>query len=127
MALQSGLRAEVRHEVTDRDTARALGSGEVEVLGTPMVVALCERAAVQSLAGHLDPGHTSVGVRISLDHVAPTVPGRTVTATASLEAVDGRTLEFAVEACDDTGTIAKGLHTRVLVESAPFMDGAASR
>lgn len=127
MALESGLSAEVRHVVGPDDTALARGSGDVEVLSTPMVVALCERAAVQAVAGHMEEGHTSVGVRVSLDHLAPTAVGRTIVARASLEAVDGRRLEFAVEAHDDAGVVAQGLHTRVVVQHAEFMESANTR
>lgn len=127
MSLAQGLRAEIEHVVLPEDTALAVGSGDVEVLATPRVVALCERAAVAALTGHLPEGRTTVGVRISLEHLAPTVVGRTVTAIASLEAVDGRTLELAVEACDEAGVIARGLHTRVVVDEIPFMDAARQR
>lgn len=127
MILDTGLQAVVEHDVTDADTAASLGSGDVEVLGTPMVIALCEKAAVRALAGRLDPGTTTVGVRISLDHLAPTVVGRQVTARASLESVDGRTLDFAVEANDAEGMIARGLHTRVIVERDAFLQSAQAR
>lgn len=118
---------EVEHTVTDQDTALARGSGDVEVLATPTVVRLCEQAAVRAIANAMEDGTTSVGVRISLDHLAPTVPGRRVVARASLEAVDGRRLEFAVDAADHAGLIAQGLHTRVLVERETFLRSAAER
>jgi len=127
MSIQAGLQAEVEHTVTDADTAAALGSGDVPVLGTPAVVALCERAAVTTLAGALEANQTSVGTRISIDHVAPTAPGRTVKARARLERVDRRTLTFAVEASDDAGTIASGTHTRIVVDRQRFLSSADQR
>jgi len=61
VAAEPGLSAEVELVVTDEDTAIAIRSGEVPVLGTPRVVGLCEEATVVALAGRLDPGQTSVG------------------------------------------------------------------
>lgn len=127
MPIEPGLHAEVEHTVTDADTAVALGSGDVAVLGTPAVVALCERAAVTAIAGVLDAAQTSVGTNITIDHVAPTVPGRTVKARAHLERLDGRTLLFAVEAADYAGVIASGTHTRVVVDRQRFASGADQR
>jgi predicted thioesterase len=127
MPIEPGLHADVEHTVTDADTAVALGSGDVAVLATPAVVALCERAAVKAIAGALDAEQTSVGTNITLDHVAPTMPGRTVKARARLDSIDGRTLLFAVEASDDAGVIASGTHTRVVVDRQRFASGADQR
>ena len=70
--------------VADSDTARALGSGDVAVLGTPRVVALVEQAAVEALQGALPAGTTTVGMRVQLDHLRPTAVGVTVVAYAVL-------------------------------------------
>jgi predicted thioesterase len=127
MDLKPGLRASVEADVGRSDTAVALGSGDVEVLGTPAVVALCEAAAVKAIAGALEPGRTSVGVHIDIEHLAPTPVGSTVVAGAELIAVEGRTLRFDVRASDRTSEIARGTHSRVVVGAARFMDGARSR
>lgn len=127
MQIEPGLHAEVEHTVADADTAQALGSGDVAVLGTPAVVALCERAAVAALAPALEAAQTSVGTNVTIDHVAPTVSGRRVTARARLERVEGRMMTFAVDASDDTGAIASGTHTRVVVDRQRFIDGAGQR
>jgi predicted thioesterase len=96
------LTAVVEHTVTERDTARHLGSGDVPVLGTPRLLALAEAATVAALAGHLAEGQTSVGIRVELDHLAATPVGGRLRVRAELAAVDGRTLRFAVEAVDVT-------------------------
>lgn len=118
--LRPGLSSSVPLLVTAADTALALGSGDVPVLATPRVVALVEEAACQVLVGHLDPGDTSVGARIALDHLLPTRVGATVTATASLTAVDGRTLDFDVVVHEDDTPVARGVHRRVLAPRASF-------
>ena len=106
--------------VTPADTALALGSGDVEVLATPRLLAWCEAATVAALA--LPPGRTSVGTRVSLDHLAPTPVGGSVTVTATLEHEDGRLVRFSVAASDGLGRlVATGEVTRVVVDRARFL------
>ncbi len=127
MTIEPGLEATVERTVTLADTADALGSGDVDVLGTPAVVALCELAAVHAVSGHLGANETTVGVHITLDHLAPTPPGRHVVAKAKLEQVDGRKLVFTVEASDHAGQIGRGRHVRVRVDRDSFIAGAHDR
>jgi fluoroacetyl-CoA thioesterase len=119
-----GSSAKVELTVTADDTAEALGSGDVPVLGTPRVVALCEEVAVACIAGQLTPGTTSVGMRVQLDHLAPTKVGSRVVAEAALEKVEGRRLTFTVSVSDHAGLVAAGKVTRVLVERDRFLDKA---
>ena len=108
--------------VTDADTAVAMGSGSVKVLATPRVVALCEQATCAAVAGHLDAGCTTVGMRVQLAHLQPTAVGARVDAEAVLEKIEGRRLTFMVSATDTKGLVAAGKVTRVLVEVDRFMD-----
>lgn len=124
MPLQPGLTARLDHTVGEDDTAVAVRSGDVPVLATPRVVALCEQAAVETLRGRLDPGTTSVGMRVQLDHLAPTRVGSTVHTEATLEKVEGRRLTFTVSVNDQCGLVAAGKVTRVLVERDRFLDRA---
>ncbi|MGH2740728.1 MAG: thioesterase family protein [Actinomycetota bacterium] len=125
--IEPGLEASVVEEVTPKSTAEAIGSGDVPVLGTPALLALIEGAAIAAVATSLESGSTTVGARIKLDHVAPTPVGATVTATARLEAVEGRRLTFSFEARDAAGLIARGTHLRVIVDREGFLDDAATR
>lgn len=113
--------------VEPADTALSVGSGDVPVLATPRIVALCEEAAVKAIRGSLEPEQTTVGTRIVLDHLAPTPAGRRVRAQATLELADGKTLSFLVEASDGAGTVARGTHTRVIVDRERFVRGARDR
>jgi fluoroacetyl-CoA thioesterase len=124
MALEPGLSAEVVAAVGEDDTAVALGSGDVPVLGTPRVVGLAEEATLRALEGRLEPGTTSVGMRVQLDHLAPTAVGHKVRADATLERVEGRRLTFAVAVRDDRGLVACGKITRVVVDIERFLDKA---
>ncbi|HEX3947255.1 MAG TPA: hotdog domain-containing protein, partial [Acidimicrobiales bacterium] len=90
--LAAGLCARVSLTVGEPDTAASLGSGDVPVLGTPRLVALCEEASCRALDGHLGRGRTSVASRIRFDHLAPVPVGAVVVAEATLERVEGRRL-----------------------------------
>lgn len=117
-----GLSAQLELTVTDADTAVAFGSGDVAVLATPRIVALVEEATVAALAGQLQPGETSVGVRVQLDHLAPTAVTKTVVAEAVLEKIKGRQLVFNVSVNDPQGLVAAGKVTRVMVDRDRFME-----
>jgi fluoroacetyl-CoA thioesterase len=119
--LEPGRAAKVVLEVGSGDTAVALRSGEVPVLATPRLIALCEEASLEALAGVLPPGRTTVGMRVQLDHLAPTAVGHSITAEATLEKVEGRRLTFTVSASDDRGLVAAGRVTRVVVDIDQFL------
>jgi predicted thioesterase len=107
--------------VGERDTAVALGSGDVDVLATPRLISLCEEATVVAVAGVLGAGRTSVGVRVQFDHLAPVRVGSQVTAEAVLEKVEGRRLTFTVSATDAAGLVGAGRVTRVVVDIEGFL------
>lgn len=112
----------LRFTVGEADTAEALGSGEVAVLGTPRLIAWCEQACLASLAGRLSATETTVGVHVDLEHLAPSRPGSTVEVTAVLVATGRRRLTFDCEAIEpDTAVVlARGRLTRVRVLRAAF-------
>jgi predicted thioesterase len=120
MVLQVGLTGRASLAVTEQDTAAALGSGDVDVLGTPRVVALAEQATVAALDTHLAEPYTTVGTRVELDHRVPTVVGRTVEAEARLVSVAGRRLGFRVVVREGADTVAEGSIVRVVVDRANF-------
>lgn len=103
--------------------ATTLGSGSVEALGTPAVVALCEQATMTALEGLLRPGETTVGTRVVLDHLAAVGPGATVEARASLEKVSGRRFSFGVEVSSGDRLLAVGEIVRHRVDRERFEKG----
>jgi fluoroacetyl-CoA thioesterase len=117
-----GAAARVELVVTAADTAVALGSGDVEVLATPRLVALTEEATVRAVAPGLAAGQTTVGTRVELEHMAATPIGRTVEAEAWLVEVDGRRLAFVVEAHEGSTVVARGRVERVVVDRQRFLD-----
>ena len=121
MELEPGLAARVELTVTDADTARALGSGDVPVLATPRVLALAEAATVALVAGHLPAGATTVGTRVELAHLAPTPVGATVAAEAVLSTVDNRRLTFTVTVAAGRRVVARVRVDRVIVDRDTFL------
>jgi predicted thioesterase len=119
-----GLHGSAKLIVGDADTALAMRSGEVAVLATPRVIALCEEAALAAVADEIPTGHTTVGMRVQIDHLAPTSVGSSVAAEATLEKVEGRRLVFTVTVTDTCGLVAAGKVTRVVVETERFLDKA---
>jgi len=119
--VEPGLSAQVQLVVTEADTALALRSGDVPVLGTPRLIALCEEAACSAVAGILGEGRTSVGVSVRFDHLTPVRAGSVITAEATLEKVEGRRLVFTVTAADQAGLVGAGRVTRVVVERESFL------
>ncbi|BCJ61391.1 thioesterase [Micromonospora endophytica] len=122
--LTPGLTARLEMTVTDADTAQAVGSGDVPVLGTPRVLALAEAATVAATARQLPAGSTTVGTRVELRHLAPTPVGRTVTAQARLTSVDRRRLVFTVTVTEGDQEVAAGEVERVLVDRHRFVERA---
>lgn len=124
MPLSPGLHGSAKLVVGEADTARALKSGDVEVLGTPRLIALVEEAAVAAVSDLLPPGQTTVGMRVQVDHLAPTGIGSSVAAEATLEKIQGRRLTFTVSVTDHRGLVAAGKVTRVVVDTESFLDRA---
>ena len=122
MGVEPGVSAEIELTVGEGDTAAAMGSGNVPVLATPRLVALCEEASVASVCDYLAPDETSVGHTVQLDHVAPTGVGGLVRAEATLMKVEGRRLTFNVSAYDGRGLVAVGKITRVVVRTDRFLE-----
>lgn len=107
--------------VEEKHLACQVGSGDLRVLATPMMMALMENAAMCCVADELDAGSTTVGGQISSSHLKPTGLGHTVTATAELIAVEGRKLKFRISASDEEGLIGEGEHLRFVVGRDRFM------
>jgi len=130
MAVMVGMTGSVSHVVTPDDTASALLSGDVDVLGTPRVVAWLEEATMAAVAPGVRESDVCVGTRVLLEHVQPSAVGHRVEATATVTAIDGRiiTLEVDLTRHDDDGDIllAHGEITRVVLSRQGFADRLGS-
>ncbi len=108
-------------EVTADKTAVAVGSGDMPVLATPMMMALMENAAMMAAVSLLNEGETTVGGQIESSHIAPTAVGKIVSATATITKVDGRKIYFDVEAHEGETLLGKGTHLRFIVNRERFL------
>ena len=108
--------------VGEADTAIALRSGDVAVLGTPRIVALCEEATCAAFGPQLEPGETTVGTRVEIAHRLPVAIGEQVVAVATLERTEGRRLRFTVSVTSEKGLVAAGKISRAVVDRKAFLE-----
>jgi len=125
--LRIGKSATANATVNADNTAKAVGSGSLEVFATPMMAALMEHAACECLADCLEQEQTSVGTEINITHTSASPIGAEVTATATIEAAFGRRIEFGVTASDGAGEIGSGKHTRAIVDTERFIKKASDK
>ncbi|HMK81602.1 MAG TPA: thioesterase family protein [Xanthobacteraceae bacterium] len=119
-ALKEGLTGAARIIVGEEHTAPRVGSGRVPVLATPVMINLMEAAALDAVEALLPAGHQSLGTHLDVGHYAATPVGMGLRATAIVTRLDGRTIEFRVEAFDDKERVGDGTHTRVVVNVERF-------
>jgi fluoroacetyl-CoA thioesterase len=122
--VETGLHGSAELRVGEDDTAVAMHSGDVAVLATPRLVALAEEATCRAVSGELEDGETTVGMRVQINHLAPTSVGTTVTAEATLDKIEGRRLTFTISVSDDAGLVGAGKVTRAIVDRDEFLDKA---
>ena len=123
----SDLDRDLTHQT--RQSLYAIGSGGLEVFGTPFMMAMMEHAAMDCVQPDLPEGKGTVGVDIHSSHLAPTPVGMTVRATATVTDVseNGKLITFRVEASDDWGPIGKGTHTRAIIANERFLQKCNSK
>lgn len=107
--------------VTKENLAVTVGSGDLEVFATPMMIALMEGAAASCLEPFLDEGETSVGIKVDCAHIKASKIGVKVTAVATITVVEGKKVSFSVTARDEQGEIGSGSHDRVVVNVERFL------
>lgn len=113
-ALKVGMKAEITTEVDDKLVVKHVGGDGV--LSTPSMIGLMERAGIQAVQPYLPEGHTTVGFEVNVKHFGATPKGQKVTVTAELTKIDGRKLEFVVEARDEEKKVGAGTHRRAIIQ-----------
>ena len=113
--------------VTESNIAKTMKSGSLEVFATPAMCALMEEAAQAAVQPHLEEGEGTVGISLSISHDAPSPMGSTITAKATVTAVEGRKITFNIEASDGVGIIGKGTHERFVINNENFMTKVSAR
>src|SRR5438270_9194836 len=119
-ALKEGLTGTAEIVVGPEHTAPRIGSGRVHVLATPVMINLMEAAALDAIERLLPHGHQSLGTHLNVGHYAATPVGMRLRASAVVTELDGRTIEFRVEAFDDKERVGDGTHARVIVNVERF-------
>lgn len=119
--LVAGLTATIERTVTEEDTALAVGSGSLPVLGTPVLLAWCEAATCAAVSASLAEGQTTVGTRMSVEHLAPSAVGAVVRVSAGTTHVDGRLVRFSVAVRQAGKLVGSGEVTRVVVDEERFL------
>lgn len=119
--IEIGLKHTSELTVTDAVTAVKLGSGDMPVLATPMMMALMENAAMLAVRDALPEGCTTVGGHIESSHLKPSKVGNVVRAEAEVTKVDGKKIVFKVAAYSGDTLLGEGTHLRFIVDRDKFM------
>ncbi len=122
--LEAGIKGKREITVTLDKTAKAMGSGTLDVFATPAMIALMENTAFESVAAELEPGSGTVGTALNVKHVSASPVGMKITCETELIKVDGRALTFFVKAYDEAGLIGEGEHERFIVFEEKFQKKA---
>lgn len=125
--LKIGLQYETELTVGQQQTAKVMGSGELDVFSTPVMVALMEEAAWRCVASELEEGQGTVGTSMNVQHISSTPVGMKVTAKAILVEINGRELVFSIEANDEKSLIGKALHSRAIINNEKFFAKTQSK
>ena len=119
--IEIGLKHTSELTVTEDVIAITVGSGDLPVLATPMMMALMENAAMLAVADELPEGCTTVGGHIESSHLKPSKIGNVVRAVAEVTKVDGKKIEFKVAAYSGNTLLGEGTHLRFIVDREKFM------
>jgi len=117
----TGLQMRHSFDVTDADTAAAIGNPGIDAVSTMTLVRLIEEACWYIIQPYSEEGDATVGTRIALDHIAAAFPGRPVDISATLASTEGRRLNFEVVVCQDDRTVMTGTHQRAIVSLERFL------
>jgi predicted thioesterase len=119
--LPAGKKYELGKIVEPVDTAKQYGSGLLEVLATPAMIAFMEQTCMELAGSELPEGYGTVGTAVNIKHLKASAVGAHIWCRATLTGSDNKRLEFTVEAGDDSGLIGSGTHTRYIINEVEFM------
>lgn len=108
--------------VQESNTAKNMGSGDLEVFATPSLVAFMENAAKEYLNTFLPEELGSVGSNININHIAPTLVGKEITVQGKItEIIKEKIIIFSLEAYEQDKKIGDATHTRVIINNEKFL------
>ncbi len=125
--IKTGIKGHQEEMVSEKNTAKAISSGQLAVYATPALIALAEETAWKSIADELEEGQGTVGTKLDIAHISATPVGMKVWCDTELIETDRRRLVFSVEVFDEKGKIGEGTHERFIVDNKPFEEKAYSK
>jgi len=125
--METGIKGHREEVVTADRSASRLGSGNVEVFATAMMIAMMEKTCLDSVLPYLEPGQDTVGIHVDVSHCSATPVGMRVRCESELVEIDRRRLVFKVAAYDEKGLIGEGRHERFVIDVKRFMDKTLSK
>ena len=125
--LKTGIKHIEKLLVSHEHTAKVIQSGGLEVLATPMLIAVMEKCAWKSVLPYLPDGMDTVGTSIEMQHLSPTPIGMEVRCESELIDINDRELTFHITAYDSQDKIGDAIHKRFIINTARFMEKATQK
>lgn len=119
--METGIKKEKYFIVKETESAKDMGSGDLEVLATPILVAYFENVSKDLVTPYLTKGDTTVGINININHLAPSKIGNQILIKVELIEINKRILTFKLEAFDKDILIGEGIHKRCIVNVNKFL------
>ena len=116
-----GIKNTLNFIVKDVITARVVGSGDLDVLATPSMIAMMEKTSSYLVAPFLDEGETTVGTLVNVSHLKASLVGESITVVSELIEIDRKRLVFKVSAFSGEVLIGEGTHERFIINAEKFM------
>lgn len=114
---------EGKYTILKENSAKNMGSGDLDVLSTPSLVAFMENAAKNYLNNFLPQELGSVGSNININHIAPTLIGNSITVRGKItEVIKEKIIKFSIEAYEKDKKIGEAEHTRVIINNTKFLE-----
>ena len=125
--MNTGIKGIQKVVVSEKNSAKTMGSGTLDVFATPAMIALMEKTGWESVQPYLEEGSGTVGTLMNVKHVAATPVGMEVTCETKLIEVDRKRLVFEVKAYDAAGVIGEGTHERFIIDNERFLAKAEAK
>ena len=125
--METGIKGSMQIKVTSEITAEEVGSGQLSVLATPVMISLMEETAWKSVAPYLEEGQGTVGTLMNVRHLFATPVGMNLKIETELTEIDRRRLVFLVKASDEAGLVGEGVHERFIIDNEKFFSKATAK
>lgn len=125
-SLAPDLKSVRRFDVTVDQTIDFMGE-DLRVFATTFMLARIEQTCRELVLSHLDEGEDSVGARVEIDHLGPTLAGMWIEVNARVLSLDGQRVEMAADICDALGQVGRARHTRFVIDKSRQRERLSAR